>query len=92
MTKKQILRCIAFVVAVFMTIVLMCDLFEYENNKNFDKNAYTYRNLPENILDGVYIGTSGVDRYWIAAKAYEEYGLSIHASSYDALPAWLYHR
>lgn len=90
MTKKQILRCIAFVVAVFMTIVLMCDLFEYENNKNFDKNAYTYRNLPENILDGVYIGTSGVDRYWIAAKAYEEYGLSIHASSYDALPAWLY--
>lgn len=90
MTKKQILRFIAFALAVFMTIVLMCDLFEYENNKNFDKNAYTYRNLPENILDGVYIGTSGVDRYWIAAKAYEEYGMSIHAASYDALPAWLY--
>lgn len=90
MTKKQILRCIAFIVVVFMTIVLMCDLFEYENNKNFDKNANTYRNLPENILDGVYIGTSGADRYWIAPKAYEEYGMSIHALSFDALPSWLY--
>lgn len=90
MTKKQILRCVAFVVAVFMTIVLMCDLFEYENNKNYDKNAYTYRNLPENIIDGVYIGTSGVDRYWVAAKAYEDYGMSLHAYSFDALSSWLY--
>lgn len=90
MTKKQILRCVAFAVAVFMTIVLMCDLFEYENNKNFDKNANTYRNLPENILDAVYIGTSGVDRFWIAPKAYEEYGMSVHTLSYDAFPAWLY--
>lgn len=90
MTKKQILRFVAFAVAVFMTIVLMCDLFEYDNTKNFDKNAYTYRNLPENILDGVYIGTSGVDRYWIGAKAYEEYGISMHTLSFDAVPSWLY--
>ena len=90
MTKKQILRFVAFAVAVFMTIVLMCDLFEYDNTKNFDKNAYTYRNLPENILDGVYIGTSGVDRYWMGAKAYEEYGISMHTLSFDAVPSWLY--
>ncbi len=90
MTKKQILRCVAFVVAVFMMIVLMCDLFECENTKNYDKNAYTYRNLPENIIDGVYIGTSGVDRYWIAAKAYEDYGMSLHTYSFDALPSWLF--
>lgn len=90
MTKKQILRFVAFVVAVFMMIVLMCDLFECDNTKNYDKNAYTYRNLEENIIDGVFIGTSGTDRYWIAPKAYEEYGMSLYALAYDALPSWLY--
>ena len=90
MTKKQILRFVAFLVAALMTIVLLCDLFECENTKNYDQNMYTYRNLPEGTADAVFLGTSGVDRFWIAPKAYEEYGITAYNLCYDAYPAWLY--
>lgn len=90
MTKKQVLRTIAFIVAVVMTVVLLCDLFEIENTNNFDQNMYTYRNLEEDTVDAVFLGTSGVDRYWIAPRAFEEKGLSVHTLALEALPAWLY--
>ncbi|MBE6787800.1 MAG: hypothetical protein E7537_05575 [Ruminococcaceae bacterium] len=90
MTKKQIVRCVAFMLSALMLIILMCDLFEIENTKNFDQNMYTYRNMPEDTVDGIFFGTSGVDRYWIAPKAYEENGLAIYSLAYDAFPAWLY--
>ena len=90
MTKKQILRFVAFAVAALMTIVLLCDLFECENTKNYDQNMYTYRNLPKGASDAVFLGTSGVDRFWIAPKAYEEYGITAYNLCYDAFPAWLY--
>ena len=51
---------------------------------------HAYRNYPEDIVDAVFIGTSGVDRYWIAAKAYEEYGMTVYPLATDAMPAWLY--
>ncbi len=90
MTKKQFLRFVGFSLVLVMMLVLMCDLFEVQNTKNYDRNMYTYRNLDEDVVDAVYIGTSGADRYWLAPKAYEEYGLSLYNLSFDAFPAWLY--
>ena len=90
MNKKQFLRFVAFTVASLMTIILICDLFEGENTHNYDQNMYTYRNLPDGTIDAVFLGTSGADRFWIAPKAYEEYGISLYNLSYDAFPAWLY--
>ena len=90
MTKKQFLRFVGFSLVLVMMLVLMCDLFEIENTKNYDKNMYTYRNLEEDSVDAVFLGTSGVDRYWIAPKAYEDYGMTVYNLSFDAFPAWLY--
>lgn len=90
MTKKQIIRCVAFLVALVMTIALLCDLFEIENTKNYSKNLYTYRKVSNGTFDAVFIGTSGVDRFWIGAKAYEETGLSVHPLSVDGIPLWFY--
>ncbi len=90
MTKKQFLRFVGFSLVLVMMLVLMCDLFETENTKNYDKNMYTYRNLEDNVVDAVYLGTSGADRYWLAPKAYEEYGISLYNLSIDAFPAWLF--
>ena len=90
MTKKQILRFVAFALASLMTIVLLCDLFESENYKNHDQNMYTFQNLPKGTVDAVFLGTSGVDRFWIAPKAYEDHGLALYNLSFDAFPAWLY--
>lgn len=89
MTKRQIIRMVAFVLVVCCMLVLLCDLFERDNSSNFAKRAVTFRKLNENTLDAVWIGTSGVDRYWIAAKAFEEYGMTVYPHSSDAMPAWL---
>lgn len=90
MTKKRCLRVVAFaLIACFMFLVL-CDLFETEKTKPFDQRMYTYRQYPEDTIDAVYIGTSGVDRYWIAAKAYEDYGMTVYPLATDAMPVWLF--
>lgn len=90
MTKKQVVKCIAFLLSVSLMLILLCDLFETENIENFDQNMYTYRDLPKGTADAVFLGTSGVDRFWIAPQAYEDYGMTVHNLSYDAFPAWLY--
>lgn len=89
MTKKELMRAMAFFLVVCMMIVVLCDLFEQENSTNYDKSYYTLRNQEKNTLDGIYIGTSGVDRYWIGAKAYEEYGMTVYALGFDAMASWM---
>lgn len=90
MTKKQFIRATAFVLIAAMMLFVLCDLFEIEKTKQYSQRLYTYRNYPEDTIDAVYIGTSGVDRYWIAAKAYEEYGMTVYPLATDAMPAWLF--
>ena len=90
MTKKQIARCCAFLLVICMTLVVVNDLFELENTTNYDKRFSTYRNLKSNIIDVVTVGTSGLDRYYIAAKGFEDYGLSVYNLTSDAMPCWLY--
>ncbi len=90
MTKKQFLRSVIFFLLVFAMLFTLCDIFELINTSNFSRRFYTYRNLPEDTVDAVYIGTSGLDRYIINPKIYEEYGMSIFPLTVDALPCWLY--
>lgn len=90
MTKKQLIRGIAFILLVCCVLTLLCDLFEREKTSNFAMRATTFRKLEENTLDAVWIGTSGVDRYWIAGKAFEEHGMTVYPYSSDAMPVWLY--
>lgn len=89
MTKKQVIRCIAFVLVVCCIIVVLCDLFE-QDDPNYAARFYSYRNFEKDKVDAVYFGTSGVDRYWISAKAYEEYGMTVYNLTCDAMPVWLY--
>ncbi len=89
MTKKQLLRAVAFFMVLCLTLLVLCDLFEQENHNNHDRRYYKYRTFEENTIDALYVGTSGVDRYWIAAKAYEEYGMTVYPVSFDACPVWL---
>ena len=90
MTKKQFIRCVAFFVVCAVMALFLCDVFEQENTQNNDQRMYSYRNLEKNSIDAFIMGTSGVDRYWIAAKAYEDYGMTVYPFSSDALPCWLY--
>ena len=70
MTKKQILRFVAFLVAALMTIVLLCDLFEevavyvgekldYEYNRDEAEGGRKFleyvKELPQDAIDMEYI-------------------------------------
>lgn len=90
MTGKQIIRSAVFALIVCVMIVGMNNLFESENASNHGRRFYSFRNLEDDVVDAVFIGTSGIDRYWISAKAYEEYGMSTYLLSMNGLPSWLY--
>lgn len=90
MTKKQIVRCIAFFLIVCLMLVAMCDLFELKNTTNYDKRLCGYKKFNENTIDAIYIGTSGVDRYWNPANAYEKYGMTVANYSVDGMLTALY--
>ena len=90
MTKKEFGRLIAFVLVVCVMLICLSDLFELDNSKNYDRRFTTFRGLAENTLDAVWIGTSGVDRYWVAAQAYEDYGMTVYPLAVDEMPTWLF--
>ena len=90
MAKKIIIRCIAFALIICMMFVVLCDLLELNNTSNYDRRYTTFRKLEKNTVDAVYIGTSGVDRYWISPKAYEEYGMTVYPLAIDSMPTWLF--
>ena len=88
MTKNQIIRMVAFLLVVSMLLLALCDLFEYENS-HISERIETYQNLPKNTVDAVMVGTSGIDRYWITPKAYEEHGITAYPFSTDGMPSWM---
>lgn len=90
MTKKQVGRMIAFALAVCLLLILLCEVFELSDNSYIPSRFKTFYSLEENTLDAVFIGTSGVDRYWVSAKAYEEYGMTVYPLASNGIPAWLY--
>ncbi len=89
MKKYRAIRAIAFMLVVILLLAFLSDLFKNTNKRHVFRQQ-EYDSLAAGTVDGLYIGTSGVDRYWIAGKAYEEYGMTVYPSSYDALPMWLY--
>ncbi len=90
MAKIKILRCAAFLLIVILLLAGLCDLFEHEEDLYYVSRFHTYRTLSRNTVDAVYFGTSGVDRSWIAAKAYSEYGMTVYPLSTDSMASWLY--
>lgn len=88
MNKKQVIRTAIFVVAVFALLVFLSHLFEYEVD-NISRRYEKFKSLEKDTVDAVYVGSSGVDRYWIGAKAYEEYGMTVYPLSSEGLPSWL---
>lgn len=88
MTKNQIMRTVAFLLVVSVLLLTLCDLFEYENS-HISERIETYQELPKNTVDAVMVGTSGIDRYWITPKAYEEHGITAYPMSTDGMPSWM---
>lgn len=89
MTKKQFLRVVAFSLVLVCMFVFLCDLFENGESRLASPKIRTYYDLEDNTLDMAMVGTSGIDRYWLAPKAYDERGLASYALASDGVPSWL---
>ena len=90
MTKKQVLRAVAFFLAFAVMIVVLCDLFEEENTRNSSKRFCMLRSFEEDTVDVVFVGSSGMDRFWIPSQAYEKYGITSYPVSTNSMPVFLY--
>lgn len=94
MKKKELFRAIAFMIVLAMVLFVLNDLFRKDFTKVVDKSRMvdrfnTYKELEKDTVDAVMIGTSGIDRYWIASKGYEEYGLTVYPLSTSRQSSWL---
>lgn len=89
MKKSRFIRSVVFILLVGVLLYGLCDMFEH-NNDYIIQRFNTYDSFDENTVDVAFIGTSGMDRYWIAAKAFEESGITAYSFSSDATPSWLY--
>ncbi len=90
MSKKQVLRFVAFMLVVIaligsLTAVALLQPDFAQTSQRFDE----FNDFEDDTVDVIFTGTSGIDRYWIAAKGFEEYGITAYPLTSDAQPAWL---
>lgn len=88
MTKKQLFRSVLFSGVLIAILWLLSSLFNFQDLQITNRYK-TFRKLEKNTVDAVLVGTSGMDRYWIGPKAYEEYGLTVYPLSCDQQAGWL---
>lgn len=90
MNKMQIIRMVSFLalVAVLvgsLTSVALMQPDYAQTDDRFDD----FKKFEENTVDVVFTGTSGIDRYYIPAKGFEDYGITAYPLTSDAQPAWM---
>lgn len=90
MTKKNIIRGTVFLMICLVVFVYLNMAFGFaksdENSKVFD--SFYAENGKS--LDGIYLGSSAVHRYWNGSLAYETYGSCIFALATSSQPIVLY--
>ncbi|MBE6786439.1 MAG: hypothetical protein E7538_09470 [Ruminococcaceae bacterium] len=89
MTKKQLFRAVVFALVLLCMFTFLSDVFQNGSNRASTYKTRAYFELEEDTLDVAFLGTSGIDRYWLASKAYEEQGIASFAFATDGYPAWL---
>ena len=88
MTKRQFFRLTAFLLLVALLLYVLCMLFKFQDSQQ-SKRMRTYKDQQPGAIDAVYIGASGVDRFWITSKAYEDYGMTVYPISTDGMATWV---
>lgn len=81
-------RTILFFIVLVIILNMLSFLFR-ESDPSQTGGYEDYKSLPEGSVDAVYIGNSGVSRYWICSEAYDKYGMVVFPLSTDGMPSWL---
>lgn len=72
---KNLLRFICFLLLLSLTLCAVNGLFGIKVDAN-TRRYNTYKALPKDTVDVVFIGSSSTYRYWVPALAFEEYGFT----------------
>lgn len=88
MGKKELLRSVLFAGILVVVLWMLSSLFNFRDLQ-WANRFTTFQNLEKNTVDAVLVGTSGMDRYWINSKAYEEHGITLFSMSSDQQPSWM---
>lgn len=88
--KKHLIALISFLLVIVLVLWGLTELVLlqpdfHQSEERFD----TYRSFKADTVDAVFVGTSGIDRYYIPALGFEEYGITAYPLSSDAQPTWL---
>ena len=87
MNKKQCLKIAAFLLLVILVLFLLSLVFNNADASTVSR-LRTYTELDADSVDAVYIGTSGVHRYWVPGYAYHNYGLTVYPRTVKGCRAW----
>ncbi len=89
MSKKEFARTICFVLILVGTMYYLGCVFSFpagELGDGVKERVNSFYSQPKNTMDGIYVGASGVDRYWVSPQAYEDYGETIFSFSFGTEP------
>ncbi len=77
MNNKKWLRSVAFILLLTLSVLGVMHCYSIPKTYN-TKNLAAFHSEKENLVDGVFLGTSIVAQSWLAPIAWQEYGLSIY--------------
>ena len=75
--SKNIMRVAVFIVVAVLCILYLVQVFTYPRSDEARKTFNSFYNEAENTIDGVYLGASSANRYWIAPKAFNDEGIVV---------------
>lgn len=88
MVKKG-LRLISFILVLGLVLCALFRVFSLpvgEDTLSVRLRFNEFYNEPENTWDGVILGTSCIDREWVAPLAWNEYGMTVYPMNTDGQP------
>lgn len=87
MNKNQLVRLVSFCLLITFLTLILGRVF-YFAKSNMRERLYTYSTLKDGNVDAIFVGTSGVARFWIPGEAYNKYGVTVYPLSIDAVQCW----
>ncbi|MCB6992377.1 hypothetical protein LI177_02605 [bacterium 210820-DFI.6.37] len=90
MAKRNIIRAIIFLCIFLGIFIYLNKAFGMAESSTGSKLFNSFYAEKENSLDGIYLGSSAVNRYWNGTSAYNQYGMTIFALSTPSQPMLLY--
>lgn len=87
--RRDIVTSLLFLILTASLLFYLTQVFALKDDKTAEKMFHAFYDQKENSLDGIYIGSSAVYRYFIPTKAYRDEGMAVFNISTGSQPVIL---